>query len=684
MKKIISIFLLLATVATVSAQRFEWAKGFESCYDYGAIINSSVTDSLGNLNIMGSFKYDAEWMTGNGGIPLLPEITSHYGIYDLSVLIAKISPEGEILWKKIVANDNNGVCLPYDIRLIGDTAIACMFDFEVPTYDSRCYYLDTLLIVDTCPMIPPLVHLNYPCNQQNFYWHYTLAFVTLDFDGKVLEDHFIRLTAVDNEGNDIVAYDGTLNNIFIDNPSFNIDKDGNIYLYRQTTDYIDDSTSAEKGAFSAIKIWDDTVLVGSFPVEGNPQSWWQQVLKFSPHFDTLLASRYVIQKSNYTKYHSNYYWNSIIDTASNLYTIVTLQGSNQEECYVIDSMQNMMVFQNSKSGLKGFMVKFDSGLNAKLVVDLSDSIINYTTNNKSLVAFHSIAIDKDSGYVFLSVTTDRSFVGDTSNLCSVLVYNGEPLNVKNTSFVMAFHNTDTQPSLYSYCQIPSRINASFEPGAYFVRANMACNNNRIFTQASYRGGLKYNNVEQLTNSIYDINLGFFVFDYAGHVISHYSYDIDNRGTDRGGPVDIRDSILYLMPNIWTHATFGETTIYSCKSYACIAKYVDTSFMTPYVYTGEPEDLKIQMTEGEGAWLVYPNPFRQRVKVRHEGSSPIVKAFITDRQGRQTTLTVQQVDNRNYIVDFTSLPQDNYFLTLVTAAGNQRTVQIRKQSEVFGE
>ena len=649
MKKIISIFLLLATVATVSAQRFEWAKGFESCYDYGAIINSSVTDSLGNLYIMGSFKYDAEWMTGNGGIPLLPEITSHYGIYDLSVLIAKISPEGEILWKKIVANDNNGVCLPYDIRLIGDTAIACMFDFEVPTYDSRCYYLDTLLIVDTCPMIPPLVHLNYPCNQQNFYWHYTLAFVTLDFDGKVLEDHFIRLTAVDNEGNDIVAYDGTLNNIFIDNPSFNIDKDGNIYLYRQTTDYIDDSTSAEKGAFSAIKIWDDTVLVGSFPVEGNPQSWWQQVLKFSPHFDTLLASRYVIQKSNYTQYHTNYYLNSIVDTASNLYTIISLKKSNQDDCYIIDSMQNMMVFQNSKSDLKGFLVKFDSALNAKWVVDFRDSAITQNSPFWSRVAFMDIAIDEDSGYVFLSSAVGLGSA-DTTNYYSVLLYNGEPLETKSAAIVTAFHNTDTQPPLHSYCRIPVIIYSDIIKSE--ARGNLTCKNNRIFMQANYVGGLRYGNTNQPAG-YYDRNLGFFVSDYAGHVISHNSYDIDNRGDDGPGPVSLRDSILYLMPDIWTHATFGETTIYSCKSYACIAKYVDTSFMSLYV---RPEpDAGIRPPAAMPSVTLYPNPATTSLSIVSD--TPVApQAYIINSIGIRMPATIQ-----NNTLDVSRLSPGNYFL-----------------------
>ena len=644
MKKIISIFLLLATVATASAQRFEWAKGIESCLDYGARIQSAVTDSLGNLYILGRFEYDAEWMSGNGGIPLLPEAQFLYQIPHISVLIAKISPEGEMLWKKVVCNDNGGGARPYDIRLVGDTAIACMFDHLFPTSSYSLYYLDTLYPPNGQEM--PRI---YPWRIRFFNHPSTLAFVTFDFDGNVIENHSLHFTAVDNNGNDIRVYYGALDGIVVYQPSFNIDREGNIYLYRITNDIITDSLSADKGAFSAIKIWDDTVLVGSFPVEGNPQRWWQQVLKFSPHFDTLLASRYVIQKSNYTQYHTNYYLNSIVDTASNLYTIISLKKSNQDDCYIIDSMQNMMVFQNSKSDLKGFLVKFDSALNAKWVVDFRDSAITQNSPFWSRVAFMDIAIDEDSGYVFLSSAVGLGSA-DTTNYYSVLLYNGEPLETKSAAIVTAFHNTDTQPPLHSYCRIPGIIYSDIIKSE--ARDNLTCKNNRIFMQANYVGGLRYGNTNQPAG-YYDRNLGFFVSDYAGHVISHNSYDIDNRGDDGPGPVSLRDSILYLMPDIWTHATFGETTIYSCKSYACIAKYVDTSFMSLYV---RPEpDAGIRPPAAMPSVTLYPNPATTSLSIVSD--TPVApQAYIINSIGIRMPATIQ-----NNTLDVSRLSPGNYFL-----------------------
>lgn len=651
MKKIISIFLLLATVATVSAQRFEWAKGFESCYDYGALIQSAVTDSLGNLYIIGSFEYDAEWMSGNGGIPLLPEVQFNHQIPHLSVLIAKISPEGEMLWKKVVCNDNGGVARPYDIRLVGDTAIACMFDFTVPCYASSCYYLDTLLV--------GFSEDNYPCNALSFAMTTALALVTFDFDGNVIEDHFLRFTAVDNSGNDVLTYcwlanvyTGLLGNMFIQDPTFNIDRAGNIYLYRQTNDIITDSLSADKGAFSAIKIWDDTVLVGSFPVEGNPQRWWQQVLKFSPHFDTLLASRYTIQKADSVVYGDLYLY-SVLDDEENIYTIATLESIRGGSSRVIfDSVQNLEIICSEHNLAKGYLLKLDSDLNIKWVVDFQDSIISTNNQLTSNNGFLDVVFDNEKNLIFASASSGRGVVGDTSNYYSILTYRGTPLSLKSGGFIIALSDSNNVPVLQSYTQNPS-LGEMLTAPPYNTHGNLACSNNRLFVQSKYRGGLRYGGIDRPSVTLYNLNMGFFVFDYAGNVINHYSYDIDTMGTDWPGPIVLRDSILYLMPDIQTHATFGNTTIYSCKHYACIAKYVDTSFMSLYV---RPEpDAGIRPPAAMTSVTLYPNPATTSLSIVSD--TPVApQAYIINSTGIRMPATIQ-----NNTLDVSRLSPGNYFL-----------------------
>ena len=69
-------------------------------------------------------------------------------------------------------------------------------------------------------------------------------------------------------------------------------------------------------------------------------------------------------------------------------------------------------------------------------------------------------------------------------------------------------------------------------------------------------------------------------------------------------------------------TMADTTLNpSGNTLAYIAKYVDTSFMTPYVYTGPQDtgDVRIKVVEVGSAFVAYPNPFRQRVTIEIENS-----------------------------------------------------------------
>ena len=98
MKKTI-IIALLALVATIcQAQRFEWVKGFEVEHE-GKPIVGGITDSLGNLYILSFIDALSSW----GEESLIPAIGGSSKDLGSNVLIAKISPEGEIVWKKVTS-----------------------------------------------------------------------------------------------------------------------------------------------------------------------------------------------------------------------------------------------------------------------------------------------------------------------------------------------------------------------------------------------------------------------------------------------------------------------------------------------------------------------------------------------------------------------------------------------------
>ena len=111
--------------------------------------------------------------------------------------------------------------------------------------------------------------------------------------------------------------------------------------------------------------------------------------------------------------------------------------------------------------------------------------------------------------------------------------------------------------------------------------------------------------------------------------------------------------------------------------AFIARYVDTAFLRPYVHpvNPEPQDIRLATNDGGGCMVAYPNPFRQRVRVRYHGTERLREAFLTDMQGRRERVTLAPVGEGEYSLDFSHLPPAPYLLTLVTHSGKQITARL---------
>ena len=144
--------LLLASVAAVHAQRWEWVKGYGSpgSYESGYEIIGTLTDGEGNLYFLGMFRNYAKW----DDEMLLPG-EMYLGGDGPHVIIAKISPQGDMVWKKVI--HSNGGCCAYDIKKIGDTAFACMVDFIGPNLIYNLCWLDTLLIGESDYLMPTMI-----------------------------------------------------------------------------------------------------------------------------------------------------------------------------------------------------------------------------------------------------------------------------------------------------------------------------------------------------------------------------------------------------------------------------------------------------------------------------------------------------------------------------------------------
>lgn len=122
---------------------------------------------------------------------------------------------------------------------------------------------------------------------------------------------------------------------------------------------------------------------------------------------------------------------------------------------------------------------------------------------------------------------------------------------------------------------------------------------------------------------------------------------------------IKDSILYLMNRLSTGATFGDIEVPSRGEYfACIAKYVDTAFMTPYVPPAPQGGGEGTGRVEPSACALYPNPTVGEVTVQTD--ERIVQVSAYSMNGVRSDLKTD--GNR---VDVSALRPGVYLIEVVT-------------------
>ena len=668
------VVILVLTAGNAVAQHFEWVRGYAPGNQ--ASIVGSVTDSLGNLYILGSINANTCWENGSR---LMPTFPYSYGQDNGDVLIAKISPDGDLVWHKVI-HGNYRSSTPYDIKPLGDTAFACLVSTPLASCDYYLYYLDTLVrptwnYGDGIPLSAETPWPDYPLNAKDICGAYPLALITFDFDGNVLEQHFLRMTYLDRNGENFTyppalpvhpepyLFDNTP-----ENPSFAIDSEGNIYLSHFTyhwaplAGYPDVSYTVEDGDICAVQFWCDYRMVGVVPID-SIYAFTPQILKFSPHFDTLLQSRYVFQNNtNRYRTYSNYL---SLDKYNNLYYVDYVSNIKLREFVLsIDSLKHKEVKVETYNDLKGFLVQYNPDLEVSSVVSLDDSIIyeNYYFLH-SQNEFYDIAFDNDNDLLFISGTTGRGAFGDTSSFFSVLQYQGISLSeLKHDAFFLAFKIEADTLRFYSYGRVNSKMESQITQAFPVVHGNIAAKNNRLFLQSLNVGGVRYPGQNIEFPSWSDQSPGLTIFDYEGNVIGGEHYSSFGSG-NRAGPIAIVDSSLYLMNKLTSSAVFGDIHTPSRGSYfACIAKYNDPAFSRTYV---RPRDTTVCVTVEEEELTVvrYPNPTTGRLTIDMK-DRPLREAWVAAMDGIAEPLPVTPLGGGRYAADLSARPDGTYILVLV--------------------
>ena len=674
MKKNLTLALLALMAITAHAQRFDWVKTYTgpdiSNMTTNKIVGSCV-DNEGNLYILGEFSPQAQLC----GVDLLPHeiITTplHQG-----VVVAKLSPQGELLWHKSIYSNTGSYA--FAMRSMGDTSFVVMTGFKMAhNNNGSLYYLDTLLTSADAGYLLP---------EDSTHSDLTNGFITFDRDGNVTEQYFVEIGFVDSLGHTIMSGDVDPNaptytaaTRSLSAHTFCLDSVGNIYVWRNTTDYmflycdtcpnIFVRRAVDDGSIAGMNIYVNGNLIMRYSPSVHASTWNNQIMKFAPHFDSLIAAAYVFDNSEPPDVNPNIELSSLNnDRAGNLY--ISMVGSQTPSTLRIAGADSLVIDTRTDL-LPTWLVLFNADLYPTGLIQLP-SADDFPYSLKVL----SSHLDENTNSLYVSGSC-KLF---SDNTVTQLLWQSDTINIHHFSgFWLRLNSNDL--SLESYWE------SSLVNGGQVHSPVVTSYRNRVFAQTFFYEGMNFadTTIHAPTNSAKD--LAFMVWGNDGQELTINTRGVSHPNSSALQPI-VKDSIVYLTGSLYNNASWGDLSTDTWNnSYAYIARYVDTAFMTPYVHTEEPGEVSITLVEDGAALVAYPNPFRQSVRIKVQGGqlkehNGTVTAILTDLSGRREEVHLTPDGPGQYSLDLTSRPQATYLLTLTTADGKQHTVRLLKQSDIF--
>ncbi|MBQ9473333.1 MAG: T9SS type A sorting domain-containing protein [Bacteroidales bacterium] len=575
-------------------QDFEWVRTYTGSdlqnMDWPVNdIKGSFVDAQGNIYIVGNISSDGSIL----GVDLLPQ-----GVFSnrpsCSVVVAKISPQGQLVWHKAIYHSLKD---QYALSLcrMGDTAFMVMLIFCPMDYRSGeyIYYLDTLITTaDTGFFLPQFATRRIGAANM---------FLTFDLDGNVLERHILEVGYKDSSGQDVTfrISDPCCPYIFpnldalsttgLTGETFAVDHDGNIYVARHSFDRknINVTTdsfytiSCSDGSISALKIMVDGRDSLVYPLTQRTPLWNQQILKFAPHFDSLLGGVYL-------------YDTPYIDTTVSLSDIISMEVDRDNNLYVTLQYCGFPSKYTHVANSDSLFVRCDTIAGSGCVVVYSPDLRPTDVIQPAVIeggyahAFlcggimgHSCYFDYETKSLFVSGGVDGFWSG-----LPTMTYKGDTIYAPNVVSAFWLRLDMDSHKLLSYGMTrQTQVARDNRHGISFVAAK----NNRVFSEIRFWHLLF---ADTMLTSPHD-GIAFAVWDYDGHELQIENYNISSsRNLTR--QIHLLDSAVYLTGTFVEDATFGSIVqrVQHGSSKAHVARYVDTSFMRPYVWheTREPQTI----------------------------------------------------------------------------------------------
>ena len=203
------------------------------------------------------------------------------------------------------------------------------------------------------------------------------AFITFDFDGNAIERHLVSVGYLDSSGNALTgrmirgsSASDKLDVRPLSSESFNIDSEGNIYIIRLANDIVTGANGSwrmDDGTISAMKIVVDGTHNLFYPIPYRTALWNQQIMKFSPHFDSLIDAVYMFDSTLLYYAPTLNVYSFEIDAQNNLY--VNMEGYNVPNGLRIANSNSLSL--SNLTYRPSWILKYNSDLEATGLVHLS-------------------------------------------------------------------------------------------------------------------------------------------------------------------------------------------------------------------------------------------------------------------------------------------------------------------------
>ena len=305
-KKILVLAVCVMSAFPSFSQHFDWVKDIdgyaEDAYNYNNV-TGSMTDHDGNLYVCGDYGWGADFYDIQ-----LPNVGRMGGGF-----VAKLSPDGEVLWHKEVYGHGGGWV--YHMANLGDTAfMVCHYNFPLSSSEWADIFGTRYTGREYANLMNWKDSIRIQLGRQHF-----LGFTTFGLDGNIIEQHYLMQFLLDSLGNlftaDIIGNDFdsiyTLAEQYLP-LGMAVDSEGNVILAKNTgnffvTAWVPCDTCQDPLQPEWLDTWNGGVTGQRFYVDGQwvgdnlfdrPVHHWNiQLLKLNRNMDSVIFCRLVVYDS---------------------------------------------------------------------------------------------------------------------------------------------------------------------------------------------------------------------------------------------------------------------------------------------------------------------------------------------------------------------------------------------------